>query len=141
MSPELANLFSFRDAGTLGTFASAWREGCDRFPGSRGGVAGRGRPPQAAARRAGLEMVEKPLTSISRPGQAGDHRPYRVPICCRVDQFPRSSSASSPSSLAKRLSVSLAVAPCSSAAKSRKSRYHLKLWIGFSDESAAYLPA
>jgi hypothetical protein len=31
--------------------------------GSRWGVAGRGRPPQAAARRAGLEFVEKLLTT------------------------------------------------------------------------------
>jgi hypothetical protein len=30
--------------------------------------AGRGRPPQAAARRAGLEDVEKLLTSITRSG-------------------------------------------------------------------------
>jgi hypothetical protein len=28
------------------------------------GLAGRGRPPQAAARRAGLEVVEKLLTNI-----------------------------------------------------------------------------
>jgi hypothetical protein len=35
-------------------------------PGTRHGAAGRGRPPQAAARRAGLESVEKLLTTKLR---------------------------------------------------------------------------
>jgi hypothetical protein len=36
-----------------------------RFAGGRRGAAGRGRPPQAAARRAGLEVVEKLLTTLN----------------------------------------------------------------------------
>jgi hypothetical protein len=35
------------------------------------GVAGRGRPPQAAARRAGLEFVEKLLTAMIRAVSSG----------------------------------------------------------------------
>ena len=85
-----------------------------------------GMPPDPTADRRTLTVLTRPAghrrrVRIGRPGRVGDHRPYRVPICCRVDQLPRSSSASSRSSLANRLSVSLAVAPCSSAAKSRKS--------------------
>jgi hypothetical protein len=41
--------------------------GGDWLPGDRRVAAGRGRPPQAAARRAGLEVVEKLLTSTIYP--------------------------------------------------------------------------
>jgi hypothetical protein len=53
-------------------------------PCGRGVVAGRGRPPQAAARRAGLEDVEKVLTAVMAgaggelTGQAG--APTREPF-------------------------------------------------------------
>jgi hypothetical protein len=59
-------------AANLGAGWSRPRRG--RFPGSHRIVAGRGRPPQAAARRAGLEFVEKllptKLTSTCASGRA-----------------------------------------------------------------------
>ena len=50
---------------------------------------GRGRPPQAAARRAGLEFVEKVLTAMIWVGALGgwsdskSHRPDALKLICR----------------------------------------------------------
>jgi hypothetical protein len=49
-------------------FGQLFKQRRDRLTVSRRGGAGRGRPPQAAARKAGLEVVEKVLTAGSCPG-------------------------------------------------------------------------
>src|SRR5688500_16924726 len=55
-----------------------------------GDAAGRGRPPEAAARRAGLEFVEKLLTTNLTSADTTAER--STPACSRVAQAPRVTS-------------------------------------------------
>src|SRR5215218_7501598 len=65
-----------------GCYGSPWMEGEAGSPVTVVSLPARGRPPQAAARRAGLEDVEKslPAPSTARTRRSGTQSMLRVPL-------------------------------------------------------------